>query len=102
MKYELPVIQANGQVVTHRLHLIEKLHREANTGQVRVNRYYGVYGSEAFYTLTNGAVLHEVNAIGEDGRPYRTIALVCVEPQASLWQRFAQSLRPLGWLQSSR
>ncbi len=89
MKYEIPVINSDSTVVEGRRHLIEQLRKEAAAGTVRVNLYRGPeeYGSEAFYTLSDGTVLHEVVATDETGEDYRILTLVVDEPQAGLLHR---------------
>ncbi|MEW5988201.1 MAG: hypothetical protein AB1791_16355 [Chloroflexota bacterium] len=96
MRYEVPVIQPNGSVAAGQAHLLERLRREATTGQVRVNAYRGtgIYGSEAFYTLSDGTVLHEVNGTAEDGSDYRTMSLVLEQPGKGFFHRFRHGFRP--------
>lgn len=95
MRYEVPVIQPNGSIAASQAHLVERLRREATTGQVRVNAYRGVgiYGSEAFYTLSDGTVLHEVNGTAEDGSDYQMLSLVMNEPGTRFFRRFLQGPR---------
>lgn len=89
MKHEVPVINLDGTVVERHRHLVEQLHKEAALGRVDVNLYRGteVFGSEAFYTLSDGTVLHEVNGTAEDGSDYRMITLIVDGPEPDLLQR---------------
>ncbi len=85
MRCEFSVVNADGTVVETRKHLVEQLRKEAAEGTVRVRLYRGPeeVGSEAFYTLSDGSVLHEVVGEAGDGSPYSYLNLVVDEPEAN-------------------
>ncbi len=87
MRYEIPVLNPDGTVIEGRRKLLRRLRNEAARGILRVNPYRGPeeVGSEAFYTLSDGTVLHEVNGTAGDGSDYRSIHLVVNKPKAAGW-----------------
>ena len=90
MKRELPILNSDGTVVASRQRLLHRLHAEAKQRKLRVNLCRGPeeYGSEAFYTLSDGTKLHEVNGTAKDGSDYRAITLVVGEAKVGLLQRW--------------
>lgn len=78
MRYEIAIVNVDGSIAPGGHPFIQQLKQEATAGKVRVNAYrgVGVYGSEAFYTLSNGVVLHEVNGTAADGSPTHYLAQV--------------------------
>lgn len=98
MRQEVPVMNPDGAISSALADLVQRLHQEAESGELRVNLYRGPVelGSEAFYTLSDGTVLHEVNGTAEDGSDYRYLALVLDEPDAKprSFRRTGYPLRP--------
>ncbi|MEW5987816.1 MAG: hypothetical protein AB1791_14370 [Chloroflexota bacterium] len=90
MKREIPVLRADGTVAAGRQPLLTRLWREAAAGRVQVNAYRGTNHSEAFYRLSDGTLLHEVNEAAEDGTPYCRIWLVVEEAEPGLFQRLLE------------
>ena len=89
MNSEIPVLNADGTVVETRECVLDQLYEEAARGTLRVKLYRGpeAYGAEAFYTLLDGTVLHEVNGAAADGSGYRTISLVVEEAEPDALRR---------------
>ena len=91
MKHEFSVLNADGTVEPIHRRLLDQLYEEAARGTLKVNLRRGPepYGTEAFYTLSDGTVLHEVNSTDEDGTDYRVITLVVKEAEAGLLNRLS-------------
>ncbi len=78
MNVQTTVIYQDGPTAPEWEALLARLYREAAAGKARVRLYRGArgYGSEAFYTLSDGTVLHETNETAEDGSERRVIRLL--------------------------
>ncbi|MEW5986897.1 MAG: hypothetical protein AB1791_09720 [Chloroflexota bacterium] len=78
MKCEIPIVNVDGSIAPGGRPLIQRLKQEAVAGMVCVNAYrgIGIYGSEAFYTLADGTVLHEVNDVTSDGATHHCLMQV--------------------------
>lgn len=94
---EITVVDEDGLSDPEGTLLIEQLEQEAKRGTVQVNLYRGPErcGTEAFYTLSDGTVLHEVTGTTDDGQEYRYLVRMREgrAPRLGLFRRFGKSLR---------
>ena len=94
---KISVIHEDGTSDPEGTLLIEKLEQEAKRGTIQVKLYRGPErcGAEAFYTLSDGTVLHEVTGTTDDGQEYRYLVRMKDggAPRPGLFRRFGKSLR---------